>query len=308
MANDIQWQRQRLVEEDYNIRNVIIPQAEAEARRLKLPDGVEKPIEFNSDGTAIQSGDSGTEMVESVAQYALRLNEIANEIAAIDAQPVSASRNIRWFRNSVQDKPVKQLSPVTNPNKPKKTKNINPKVKKKFKGPQSPGAYKRKLYVPMPFIHSHLNTFANAGEGYLGMNYLLGLEANNGDIVEMDWIPNPKPCEKCIPTSWIGGGHWDSRHDFENDPNRPKYDDAIFHDHCSCGLRVKVIYDDGATRTVEFKRTGVESDDNEAAANPGIIVEEEPILEEGIIGEEPEAEEEDTGDEVGDRMRRMMKK
>lgn len=60
---------------------------------------------------------------------------------------------IRWFRNAAPgDKPKKQVAPVSVPSKPRKPKSLSPKIKEVYHGPKSPGAYKKRLYIPKKFI------------------------------------------------------------------------------------------------------------------------------------------------------------
>ena len=58
---------------------------------------------------------------------------------------------MNWFRSAKYDETKKQVKPRS----PAKSKGKPPK--KVFKGPKSPTAFKRKLFIPMRFIHAGLD-------------------------------------------------------------------------------------------------------------------------------------------------------
>lgn len=226
--NEIQWlltERQNLMEK----WDQVLKDAMGDARRVK------PTTELDASGVPIQKGQSGEEMVNDAQQaVAPELQQLKQRIDEIDATISASGGKIKWFRSAMDfTKPKKQVTKVTTPSKPKAPKVPGPKVKKVYKGPKSPEFYKRKLYVPQPFIHASFGRRA-----YLGMTFLQGL-CDGASRAEITWLETPRPCDKCQ----LSPNVWGSFAAFESDPNRPRYNgEAIFHGECGCRLRVKLSY------------------------------------------------------------------
>lgn len=161
---------------------------------------------------------------------------------------------IKWFRNAAPfDKYKTQVAPVKTPKVPRIPKSTTvKKVKKTFKGPKSPEFYKRKLYVPQPFIHAYLNK--DAGHSDNTMNFLHDIE-EFGRITYIQWKPSPRACEKCDPNLWPSNGIWRGSNalgDFLDDMRSgPGVDPGLysqmsngvlFHNNCSCELLISNQY------------------------------------------------------------------
>ena len=172
---------------------------------------------------------------------------------------------IKWFRNSKSDKPKKQMGPVVKPSKPKTPKSLTPKVKKHFIGPQSPGAYKKRLYIPKKFITAAEGDVMTDEEMQALMQEIPppepeagGLEeeeatpVEGGDPVEMairsipnvvsiKWEASPNSnCEWCKKLALLPA--WPSADAFAGAKHalvKPGRDTKhLAHDNCSCKLKV----------------------------------------------------------------------
>jgi hypothetical protein len=179
---------------------------------------------------------------------------------------------INWFRNAGSfDKPKKQVTPGATPVKPVKPKNVSPKKPKQvFKGPKTPGAYKKKLYIPKKFVMAAEEPMMSDEEMAA---QLAGMEQAAPEIPEEEFEEEEVAPEAPQPTSadpvasglgtipgivrityranphccaWcnaLNGRTWTTVAAFTADKEnivKPHADhNHLAHPHCSCTLRVE---------------------------------------------------------------------
>ncbi len=169
---------------------------------------------------------------------------------------------VKWFRNA-DDRPHPQVSPVKRMEKPRAPKTLAPKTPKKkdFKGPKSPEAYKKRLYVPKKFVMAADILSPEELESMLPEPSLVAPDPESepeakprsritGDpivsglytIPDIDSIvyrANPHCCDWCAS---LNGDRWFSVEEFEADRSRivkAGDDKHLAHPGCTCWLDVE---------------------------------------------------------------------
>jgi len=181
---------------------------------------------------------------------------------------------IKWFRNADFDfKP--QAPKAKSPKVPKTPSSPKPtKPKKTFKGPKSPGAYKRKLYIPQKFIVAADDTAVLDEDEMATMTQELGGLTEAEDMAEemeegsesgpdpvstairtlkgvrrITYMANPDCCPWC---SALNGRTWGSVDEFDADKHnivKPGTDTKhLAHPNCTCKVRVEL--DNGESYSV----------------------------------------------------------
>jgi hypothetical protein len=189
---------------------------------------------------------------------------------------------INWFRNASSfDKPKKQVTPGATPVKPAKPKSVSPKKPKQvFVGPKSPGAYKKKLYIPKKFVmaaEEPMMTDEEMAAQLAGMEQAAPSFDEPEEEFEEEVAPEPQPSSADPVASGLGtilgivrityranphccswcealnGRTWASVAAFTADKEnivKPHADhNHLAHPHCSCTLRVET--NTGATYVVD---------------------------------------------------------
>jgi hypothetical protein len=184
---------------------------------------------------------------------------------------------IRWFRNAAKyDKPKVQVAPVKIPSVPRVPGATSPKKPKKtFKGPTTPWAYKRKLYIPQRFVHA-ADAPVMTTEELTQLNEQLDAppidtepeeevveeqeEQAGGDpiydalgtmaIKLITWvtIDSPTTCKWCRA---LNGRTWRTREEFQAERQglvKGGDDKHLAHPGCSCHLSVELM--DGSKQNV----------------------------------------------------------